>query len=53
MCSHRLIETTIAILQELKPGQEVIHGDLQILHYDMADINKLSPQIDEVMKFQR
>jgi hypothetical protein len=31
----------------------VLHGDLQYLHYDLVDMNKLSPQIDEVMEFPR
>jgi hypothetical protein len=32
ICSHRMIGTTIAIVLELKLGQEVLHGDLQALY---------------------
>jgi hypothetical protein len=52
-CSLRLIATTIAYPSELNFGQEVIHGDLQFLHYDLVDIYKLTPKIQEVMKFLR
>jgi hypothetical protein len=41
MCSLRLIVTTIANPPELKLGQEVLHGDLQTLHYDLIDIHKI------------
>jgi hypothetical protein len=50
-CSLRLIATTIAYPPELNFGQEVIHGDLQCVHYDLVDIHKLTPKNQEVMKF--
>jgi hypothetical protein len=31
----------------------VFHGDLQCLNYDLVDIDKLSPQIDEAMEFPK
>jgi hypothetical protein len=48
MCSHRLIATTIANPPELDFGQEVLHGDLQRLHYDLVDLHKLTPNLQEV-----
>jgi hypothetical protein len=36
---------------ELHFGHEVLHSDLQILHYDLVDMHMLSPQIDEVIEF--
>jgi hypothetical protein len=53
MCSHRLIGTTIAIPQELKPRQEELHGDLQTLHYDLGNMHILTSNIHEVIEFQR
>jgi hypothetical protein len=53
LCSHKLIATLIANPPELHFGQEVLHGYLQCLHYDLVNMHKLSPQIDEVMEFQR
>jgi hypothetical protein len=44
---------TIAIPPELKLGQEMLHGDLQIFHSDLVDMHKLTPQIEEVVQFQR
>jgi hypothetical protein len=52
MFSHRLIGTTIAIRPEHKPKQEVLHGGLQTLYYDLVGMHKLTPKIQEVMKFQ-
>jgi hypothetical protein len=51
--SHRLIATLIANAPELHFGQEVLHGDLICLHYDMEDMHKLNPQIEEDMEFRR
>jgi hypothetical protein len=51
MCSHRLIASTIANPLEFNVEQEVIHSDLQSLHYDLVDMHKLTPMIQEVMKF--
>jgi hypothetical protein len=31
----------------------MLHGDLQYLHYDLVDMHKLSPKIQEIMEFQR
>jgi hypothetical protein len=31
----------------------VLHGALQILHYDLIDMRKLTPQIQEVIAFTR
>jgi hypothetical protein len=45
--------TTIASTPELKLRQYVLCGDLQILEYHLVDSHKLSPQIVEVMEFQR
>jgi hypothetical protein len=47
-----LIATLIANPLEFHFGQKVIHGDLKCLNYDVVDMHKLSPQIDEVMNFQ-
>jgi hypothetical protein len=53
LCSYRLIVTLFANGPELHFGQGVIHGDLQGLHYHLIDMNKLFPNIQEVMEFQR
>jgi hypothetical protein len=53
LCSHGLIANLIENPPELQLGQEVIHGNLQCLCYDLVDIHKLSPQIDEVIEFPR
>jgi hypothetical protein len=45
--SDTLIEILIANPSKLHIGQEVIHGDLQRLHYDMGDMNTLTPKIME------
>jgi hypothetical protein len=52
LCSHRLIVTSIANPPEPHFGQNVFHGDLQYLHYDMIYMHKLCPQINEFMEFQ-
>jgi hypothetical protein len=52
LCSHKLIATPIANPLELHFGQEVLHGDLKCLHYDLVDMHKLTPKIQEVMEFQ-
>jgi hypothetical protein len=51
--SDMLIATLLANPPELHFGQEVLHGDLQYLHYDWFDMHNLSPQIGEVIEFQR
>jgi hypothetical protein len=53
LCPHRLIATSIANPPNLYFGHEVLHGDLQCLHYELVDICRLSPQTDEVMEFPR
>jgi hypothetical protein len=53
LCSHRQIATPIVNPPELHFGQEMLHGDLQYLHYDLVDMHKLSPKIQEIMEFQR
>jgi hypothetical protein len=48
-----LIETRIAYAPELKPGQEVLYGDLRAFYYDLIDMHELTLKIQEVMEFQR
>jgi hypothetical protein len=31
----------------------VIHGDLKTLYYNLVDMHKIIPKIQDVMKFQR
>jgi hypothetical protein len=50
--SDRLIEILIANPSELHFGQEVLHGDLQRLDYDLDDMHTLTPQIKEDIKFK-
>jgi hypothetical protein len=33
-------------------GQEVLHGDLQRLNYDLGDMDRLTPHIKEDIEFQ-
>jgi hypothetical protein len=49
--SIKLIATAIANPPELNFGQVVLHGALQILHYDLIDMHKLTPNIQEVIAF--
>jgi hypothetical protein len=51
--SDKLIEILIANPSELHLRQEVLHGDLQRLHYGLGDMDRLTPQIKEDIKFQR
>jgi hypothetical protein len=53
ICSLRLIATTIANPTETNFSQEVVHGYVQTLHYDLVDIHKPTSNIQEVMEFQR
>jgi hypothetical protein len=48
---HREIEITSTISSGLKPGQGLLHYDLLSLHYNLVDIHKLTPNIQEVMAF--
>jgi hypothetical protein len=43
--SDKLIAILIANPSKLHFGQEVLHGDLQELDYDMGDLDILTPQI--------
>jgi hypothetical protein len=46
-----LIEILIANPSMLRLGQEVLHGDLQILYYDLGDMHTPYTNIEEDMKF--
>jgi hypothetical protein len=50
--SDRLLETFIPNAPELHFGQGLLHGDLQILDYDLGDWYTLSPKIKEDIEFQ-
>jgi hypothetical protein len=50
--SDRLIEILIANSSKLHFGQEVLHGDLQKLDYDLSDIHTLNLKIKEYIEFQ-
>jgi hypothetical protein len=47
----RLVEILIANLSRLHFEQEVLHGDLQILYYDLGDMHTLTLKIKEGIKF--
>jgi hypothetical protein len=49
--SIKLIATAIENPPELNFGRCVLHGALQTLHYDLIDMHKLSPNIQEVIVF--
>jgi hypothetical protein len=51
--SDRLLAHLIANPSKLKYGQEMLHGNLQRLDYDLGDIYTLTPKIKEDIKFQR
>ncbi len=51
--SDRLLEILIANPSKLHFGQEVIHGDLQGLYYDLGDLDTLTPQIKDDIEFQK
>jgi hypothetical protein len=51
LCSICLVATAIANSPELNCGQGVLHGGLQTLHYDLIDMHKLHPKIQEVIAF--
>jgi hypothetical protein len=53
LLSIRLIEILIANQSRLHFGQEVLHGDLQGLEYDLGDMHILAPKIKEDIEFQR
>jgi hypothetical protein len=49
--SDRLIEILIPNPSMLHFGQEVLHGDLQRLYYDLGDRHTTYPNIKEDMEF--
>jgi hypothetical protein len=53
LCSDRRIEILIANPSKIHFGQEVLHGDLQILYYDLGDRYTLTPKIKEDIEFQK
>jgi hypothetical protein len=53
LLSDRLIEILIASPSRLHFRQEVLHGDLQGLYYDLGDMYTLTLKIKEDMEFQK
>jgi hypothetical protein len=53
LCSDKLIEILIVNPSKLHFEQEVIHGDLQRLDYDLGDMHTLTPKINEDIEFQK
>jgi hypothetical protein len=53
LCSISLVATAIANTPELNFGQGVLHGALQTFHYDLIDMHKLTPKIQEVIAFTK
>jgi hypothetical protein len=53
LCSISLVATAIANPPELNFGRGVLHGSLQTLHYDLIDMHKLTPNIQEVIAFTK
>jgi hypothetical protein len=51
--SDRLIEILIANPSKPHFGQEALYGDLQILHYNLGDMDPLTNHIREDIEFQR
>jgi hypothetical protein len=51
--SDRLLAHLIANPSKLKYGQEMLHGNLQRLDYDLGDMYTLTPKIKEDIEFQR
>jgi hypothetical protein len=49
--SIKLIATAIANPPELNFGRRVLYGALQTLHYDLIDMHKITPNIQEVVAF--
>jgi hypothetical protein len=49
--SDRLIEILVPNPSKIHFGQEVLHGDLQRLCYDLGDMDTLTPQIKEDIEF--
>jgi hypothetical protein len=53
LCSISLVATAIANSLELNCGQGVLHGALQTWYYDLIDMHKLTPKIQEVIAFTK
>jgi hypothetical protein len=51
--SYRLIEILISNAPELHFRQELLHGDLQRLYYDLDNSYTLTSKIKEDIEFQR
>jgi hypothetical protein len=51
--SDRLLAHLIANAPEFNIGQEVLHGDLQGLYYDLGYMYTLNLKIKEEIEFQR
>jgi hypothetical protein len=51
LCSISLVATALTNSPELNCGQGVLHGALQTLNYDLIDMHKLTPKIQEVIAF--
>jgi hypothetical protein len=51
--SIKLVATAIANPPELSFGLGVLHGALQTLDYDLIDMHKLTPNIQEVIAFTK
>jgi hypothetical protein len=49
--SIKLVPTAIANPPELNFGLGGLHGALKTLHYDLIDMHKLTPNIEEVISF--
>jgi hypothetical protein len=49
--SIKLIATAIANPPELNFGLGVLYGALQTFHYDLIDMHKLTPNMQEVIAF--
>jgi hypothetical protein len=49
--SIKLVATAITNPTELNFGLGVLHGALQTLHYNLIDMHKLTPKIQEVIAF--
>jgi hypothetical protein len=51
LCSISLVATAVANPPVLNFGRGVLHGALQTFHYDLIDMHKLTPNIQEVIAF--
>jgi hypothetical protein len=51
--SDRLIKILIANPSKLHFGQEVLHGDLKRLKYDLSNMHTLTHKMKEDIEFQR